>query len=79
MVRVLNRGQIGEFAERGFLVPPRVVRPDVAAAASRAIDELIEREPPGPGVRGAAQLFPPGRGEPELAALDYGEVREALA
>jgi hypothetical protein len=79
VVRVLNRGQIGEFAERGFLVLPRVVPPDVAAAASRAIDELIEREPPGPGVRGPHNYFRPAAAVPELAALLAGSPAFGLA
>ncbi len=49
---MLERGQVAEFAERGFLLLPQVVSPDVVAAASAAIDDLIERNPPGPGVRG---------------------------
>jgi hypothetical protein len=55
---VLNRGQVEEFAGRGFLVVPLVVPPEVVAAAARAIDELIEREPPGAGVRGPYNYFP---------------------
>jgi hypothetical protein len=79
VVRVLNRGQIGQFAERGFLVLPRVVPPDVVAAASRAIDELIEREPPGPDVRGPRNYFRPTVEAPELAALLAGGPAFGLA
>ena len=57
MVRVLSRGQVEEFAERGFVVLPGVVPREVVAAAARAIDELIEREPPGDDVRGPYNYF----------------------
>jgi Phytanoyl-CoA dioxygenase (PhyH) len=40
VVRVLSRGQLEEFAERGFLLLPQVVPRDVVAAAGRAIDGL---------------------------------------
>jgi len=46
---VLNRGQLEEFAQRGFLVLPGVVPQALVDAAARAIDELIDREPPGAG------------------------------
>jgi hypothetical protein len=66
---MLNREQTDEFAERGFLVLPGVVPPDVMAAASAAIDELIERDPPGPEVRGPYNYFPEAARAPALAAL----------
>src|SRR5580704_10029883 len=66
---MLNRGQVEEFAGRGFLVVPRVVPPEVVAAAARAIDRLIEREPPGDDVRGPFNYFPEAARAPELAAL----------
>ena len=64
VVTVLDQGQLDEFAERGFLVLRQVVPPDVVAAASGAIDELIERGPPGSEVRGPSRLFPRGRPGP---------------
>jgi len=76
---VLSRGQIEEFAERGFLLLPRVVPPEVAAAAARAIDELIEREPPGPDVRGPFNYFPAAADSPGLAALLTGSPAFGLA
>jgi hypothetical protein len=76
---VLNRGQVEEFAGRGFLVVPRVVPPEVMAAAARAIDELIEREPPGAGVRGPYNYFPEAVQAPELAALLTGSPAFGLA
>ena len=62
MVRVLNRGQVEEFAERGFLVLPGVVPREVVQAAARAIDQLIEREPPGAERAGTVNYFPRRRG-----------------
>jgi hypothetical protein len=66
---MLDRSQIAEFAERGFLVLPQVVPPDEVAAAAAAIDDLIERDPPGPGVRGPHNYFPAAGQAPGLAAL----------
>jgi hypothetical protein len=40
---MLDPGQLDEFAERGFLMLPRAVPPDVVTAAAAAIDELIGR------------------------------------
>ena len=69
---MLTRGQVAEFAERGFLVLPRVVPPDVVDAASAAIDELIKRDPPGPEVRGPYNYFPEAGQAPALVALLTG-------
>ena len=69
VMRMLARGQLDEFAERGFLVLPQVVPAEVMAAASAAIDELIEHDPPGPEVRGPYNYFLHGRQAPALAAL----------
>jgi hypothetical protein len=69
---MLNRGQRDEFAERGFLVLPQVIPPDVVDAASGAIDELIKRGPPGPQVRGPYNYFPEAGQAPALAALLTG-------
>jgi ectoine hydroxylase-related dioxygenase (phytanoyl-CoA dioxygenase family) len=66
---MLNRGQLDEFAERGFLVLPQVVPPDVVATAARAIDELIKHEPPDPGVRGPHNYIADTRATPALTAL----------
>ncbi len=58
VMAMLDPGQLDEFAERGFLMLPRAVPPDVVTAAAAAIDELIERDPPGPQVRGPRNYFP---------------------
>jgi hypothetical protein len=76
---VLSRGRVEEFAARGFLVLPRVVPEDAVAAAARAIDELIEREPPGADVRGPVNYFPEAARAPELAALLTGSPAFGLA
>jgi hypothetical protein len=79
VVRVLSRGQVEEFAERGFLMLPGVVPPEVVEAAALAIDGLIEREPPGAGVRGPVNYFPEAARAPELAALLIGSPAFGLA
>jgi hypothetical protein len=76
---VLNRGQVEEFAERGFLLVRQVVPPEVASAAARAIDELVEREPPGTEVRGPFNYFRPAADAPEVAALLSGSPGFGLA
>ncbi len=76
---MLDRGQVAEFAERGFLLLPQVVPPDVLAAASAAIDDLIERNPPGPDVRGPHHYFPAAAQVPALAALLTGSPAFGLA
>ena len=76
---MLNRGQLEEFAQRGFLMLPGVVPRAVVDAAARAIDELIDREPPGPDVRGPFNYFPEAARAPELAALLTGSPAFGLA
>jgi Phytanoyl-CoA dioxygenase (PhyH) len=66
---MLNAGQLDEFAERGFLVLRQVVPPGVMAAASRAIDGLIEHAPPDPGKRGPHNYIADTRANPALNAL----------
>ena len=66
---MLSRGQVGEFAVRGFLVLPGVVPRDLVSAAAKAIDGLIEREPPGADVRGPYNYFRASTEAPELAGL----------
>jgi len=76
---VLDEGQLEEFAERGFLVLPQAVPAEVVAAASRAIDELIENAPPGPQVRGPHNYFAAATRAPALAALLTGSPAFGLA
>jgi phytanoyl-CoA dioxygenase PhyH len=76
---MLNRGQLDEFAGRGFLVLPRAVPPGVVAAAAEAIDELIKLDPPGPQVRGPRNYFPAAAQAPALAALLTGSPAFGLA
>ena len=47
-----DREQVRTFARRGFVVVPQVVPQELLAQASRAIDELLGREPPPRQVRG---------------------------
>lgn len=76
---MLERGQVEEFAARGFLVLRQVVPAEVVAAAGRAIDRLVEREPPGADVRGPHFFFPAAADAPELAALLTGSPAFGLA
>lgn len=66
---MLDRGQLDEFIERGFVVVPQVVSRDLVSAASRVIDKLIESAPPGPDVRGPHFYFPETAQTPSLTAL----------
>jgi hypothetical protein len=79
VVRVLDRGQVEEFAERGFLLLPQVVPRAVVTAAARAIDELMEREPPGADVPGPHNYFRAAAQAPEVAALLTGSPAFGLA
>jgi ectoine hydroxylase-related dioxygenase (phytanoyl-CoA dioxygenase family) len=65
---VLSSVRLEEFAERGFVVLPQVVPPDLLTAASHAIDAMVEREPPGPAVRGPHFYFPEAAKVPALLA-----------
>jgi hypothetical protein len=66
---MLDPGQVREFAERGFLLVPGVVSPDVVAAATALIDGLIAADPPAADVRGPRNYFPEVARTPALAAL----------
>jgi hypothetical protein len=66
---VLDRERLREFADRGFLLIPGVVPPEMVAAATRAIDELIEHDPPGADVRGHHFYFPAAVNVPALGDL----------
>lgn len=79
MVCVLSRGQVEEFAERGFVVLPGVVPREVVQAAARAIDHLIEREPPGAEVWGPYNYFRSAGETPDVAALLTGSPAFGLA
>ena len=76
---MLDRGQLDEFTERGFLVLPRVVPPDVLADASQAVDELIECDPPGPEMRRPYNYFAETARVPALAALLAASLAFGLA
>jgi hypothetical protein len=76
---MLDSGQLNEFADRGFLLLPQVVPPDVVTAAAAAIDDLTKHDPPGPDVRGPHNYFPAARQAPALAALLTGSPAFGLA
>lgn len=66
MVGVLSDEQLREFGERGFLVVPGAVAPELVAGASRRIDEMITAEPPAEGHIGHHFYFPKAADEPAL-------------
>ncbi|WP_344670817.1 phytanoyl-CoA dioxygenase family protein [Catenulispora yoronensis] len=65
---MLTDEQLKEFGERGFLVVPDVVAPEVVERAHRRISEIVEADPPGEGVVGNHFYFPKAADEPELIA-----------
>jgi hypothetical protein len=66
---VLNREQVQEFVERGYVLVPQVVPEDRLAEASRAIDTLIAGDPPPPEHRGPHFYFPDADDVPALRDL----------
>ncbi|RSM66007.1 phytanoyl-CoA dioxygenase [Amycolatopsis sp. WAC 01376] len=67
--RKLTREQLLEFAERGYLVIPDVVPPDILAAANAAVDGQLRKHQPEEGHAGPHFMFPKWDEEPDLAAL----------
>jgi hypothetical protein len=65
---VLSDEQLKEFGERGFLVIPGVVAPDVIRRASQRIDKLIDADPPAEGHVGNHFFFLKAADEPDLIA-----------
>jgi hypothetical protein len=65
---VLDQGQIDEFVERGYVLVPQVVPPDLLADATRTIDRVIEKKPPEDAVRGPHFYFPDSAKVPSLLA-----------
>ena len=45
----LSQSELCEFGERGYVVVRDVIPPETLAAASAAIDRLVEEHPPRPG------------------------------
>lgn len=73
--RVLTRDQLEEFAERGYIVVPDVVPPDLIAAANAVTDEQLQARPPAEGHVGVVYRFRQLEDSPVLAAL----LRETAA
>jgi len=65
---VLSEGQLKEFGERGFVIVPGVVDPEVVDRASLRIDELVAAKPPAEGQVGHHFYFPRAEDEPALIA-----------
>ncbi len=76
---MLDQEQLHEFAARGFVVVPQVIPSDLVAAASRTINALIERDPPGADVRGNHFYFLEAVTVPPLIALLTESPAFALA
>ena len=76
---MLDRGQLEEFAERGFLLLPQAVPAEVVAAAAQAIDELIQAGDPAGQGSWLYNYFPAAAQAPELAALLTGSPAFGLA
>lgn len=77
--RVLSDTQITEFAERGYIVIPRVVPDDVLDKAARRIDEVTAAEPAPEDKRGAHFHFLETKNEPALIAPLTGTPAFGLA
>ena len=75
----LSEPELREFGIRGYVVVRDVISPDMLAAASRAIDRLIEEQPPPEGYVGH-HFYSPSRfdGGP-LPALFYDTPVRSLA
>ena len=65
---MLNEDQLREFSERGFIIVPGVVAPDVIHRAQRRIDELLATDPPPEGHVGNHFYFLKAADEPDLIA-----------
>jgi hypothetical protein len=76
---VLSDGQVNEFADRGFVLVPQVVRGDVLARAALRIDEVVAADPPAAGKRGSHFYFLPTTDEPALMAPLTGSPAFGLA
>ncbi|GHI52669.1 phytanoyl-CoA dioxygenase family protein [Streptomyces rubradiris] len=67
--RMLTREQLEEFTERGYIVIPDVVPPDLIAAINAAIDEQIRARPPAEGHVGVVYRFQQLTDSPVFASL----------
>ncbi|GAA1950442.1 phytanoyl-CoA dioxygenase family protein [Catenulispora subtropica] len=65
---MLSDGQLREFSERGYLVIPDVVAPEVVEHAHQRIGEVIDSDPPAEGYVGHHFYFPKAADEPALIA-----------
>ena len=76
---MLTDEQVNEFAERGFVLVPRVVRDDLLAGASQRIDEVVAADPPADDKRGSHFYFLETKDEPALMAPLTGTAAFSLA
>jgi hypothetical protein len=65
---VLSDEQVGEFAERGFILVPQAVQGELLARATERIDEVVSADPPPADTRGNHFYFLETKGEPALLA-----------
>lgn len=65
---MLSEKQLSEFGERGYLVIPNVVEPDIMDRARRRIDDTVDADPPAEGHTGHHFYFLNDEDEPALIA-----------
>jgi hypothetical protein len=76
---VLSNDQLREFGERGYLIVPSVVAPDLLERANERVDELIAAEPPAAGHVGPHFSFPKAADEPALIGALTNSGPDGLA
>lgn len=71
---MLSKDQLREFSERGFIVVPGAVPPELVERANRRIDEMVAAKPPPADHVGPHFSFPNAADEPSLIAplMDTG-------
>lgn len=76
---MLSDEQVDEFAERGFVLIPQVVRGAVLAEASQRIDAVVADDPPAADKHGSHFYFLRTEDEPALTAPLTGSRAFGLA
>jgi hypothetical protein len=65
---VLTDAQVDQFAERGFILVPQVVRDGVLASAAQRIDQVVAADPPAADKHGSHFYFLDAEAAPALMA-----------
>lgn len=76
---MLTDEQIGEFTERGYVLVPQAVPPELLDAANQRIDRIVAADPPAAEKRGNHFYFLATKDEPALAAPLTGSPAFDLA